>query len=462
VHVTVEAISIGSAQLTSGQAAGPPDASAREESAFLQVLQALATAQDPGAAPVVATPLPAAGQADLAETAAAAHSTPDPTGEASALDQAGLLLPLTDLLAAVAPVLNQGVAQLRGEGTAEGTADTSAPEEGDADADSTDRLLAAAASSGLAAVPAEAPPAAAVPAVTGPAAGDQGRAASTTHMPGVSRVASSLGQPANAVARDAHAAGTAAAIGVRLQVAEGSPPVAAGLAHAPEAPSAVLAVLAELAAPATDTAGPGPTGEAGADRGPSVTTHAGLGRGVTAARAGGRSEVQGQALASPEPAAPAAPSAGTATVGLPAHELSEVPALRQIINVVQRMQQGGAHEVRLQLQPPELGRLLVQLRVSGSDVSVHLLAETSHAQNLIWDHLPELKAALAAQGLQTDHLAVTIGQQASAFEMGYRQPASWEEASPGPSVASLGEPGSAERARGLGPADHWHTVDYQV
>jgi flagellar hook-length control protein FliK len=181
------------------------------------------------------------------------------------------------------------------------------------------------------------------------------------------------------------------------------------------------------------------------------------------AREGPKPELPVQTLASA--AVPPAPVPGVAldTVSRPLPGLPDIPVLHQIARAVDVMQQGGGHEVRLQLQPPALGQLLVQLRVSGSDVSVHMLAETAQAQSVIRDHLPELKAALAAQGLQADKMAVTIGNHLSAFDMGYRQPEGWEQYQAYPAVTPVAETESVvERGAAPTPADNLHAVDYQV
>lgn len=93
----------------------------------------------------------------------------------------------------------------------------------------------------------------------------------------------------------------------------------------------------------------------------------------------------------------------------------DLPALHQIVNSVKLIQQQGHSEVRLQLYPKELGQVLVQLHIADGDVSVQLLAENARAHALISEHLPQLKAALNAQGLQVSQANINLGNDASAF-----------------------------------------------
>jgi flagellar hook-length control protein FliK len=93
-----------------------------------------------------------------------------------------------------------------------------------------------------------------------------------------------------------------------------------------------------------------------------------------------------------------------------------------------------------------------------------MLAETAPAQNLIQDHLAQLKAAFTAQGLQLNNLAVSIGSDASAFDMQRRQPNDWSQGAAHQQVsASTDEVNPPVNARS--ESRSWnglHRVDYQV
>lgn len=110
-------------------------------------------------------------------------------------------------------------------------------------------------------------------------------------------------------------------------------------------------------------------------------------------------------------------------------QLPDIPALHQIVEKVTLITRQGETEVRLHLQPESLGQVLIQLHIADGDVSVRMLTQTAQTHHLIQEHLPQLKAAFTAQGLQMNNLAVAIGSDASAFNMHNRQPNSWLQAS---------------------------------
>jgi flagellar hook-length control protein FliK len=126
---------------------------------------------------------------------------------------------------------------------------------------------------------------------------------------------------------------------------------------------------------------------------------------------------------SPDLAQSTIPTQTTATFSMPeitaveaSPKLPNIPALHQIVESVGLMTQQGHTKVHLQLYPEELGQVLVQLHIANGDVTVQMLAETPQAQSLIQDHLSQLKAAFAGQGLQANGLSVAVGSDASAFD----------------------------------------------
>ncbi|UCF32857.1 MAG: flagellar hook-length control protein FliK [Phycisphaerales bacterium] len=73
----------------------------------------------------------------------------------------------------------------------------------------------------------------------------------------------------------------------------------------------------------------------------------------------------------------------------------------------------GPHwsSARLQLHPPELGRMKVELRLSGDTLQIDVLARTSEARELLYERVAELKAALEQHGLRIERFAVDIDQR---------------------------------------------------
>lgn len=89
------------------------------------------------------------------------------------------------------------------------------------------------------------------------------------------------------------------------------------------------------------------------------------------------------------------------------------PILNQVAEAIVVTQAEGKTDVRLTLQPEALGQVSVQLQLNDGDLSVRLLAETAQAQVAIRDHLPQLKSALAAQGLQIAGFTLDVGSDGS-------------------------------------------------
>ena len=68
----------------------------------------------------------------------------------------------------------------------------------------------------------------------------------------------------------------------------------------------------------------------------------------------------------------------------------------------------GASRIQIQLDPPELGRLLVDIRRNAAGVHLELHATTVKAQQLLEKNSGELRAALEAQGITTNQIEVHL------------------------------------------------------
>jgi flagellar hook-length control protein FliK len=66
------------------------------------------------------------------------------------------------------------------------------------------------------------------------------------------------------------------------------------------------------------------------------------------------------------------------------------------------------HEANIQLNPPELGRLEIQLVVEGERVQARIVTESKDVGSLIQSHLPELKEALQSHRLDLDSIRVDV------------------------------------------------------
>lgn len=113
-------------------------------------------------------------------------------------------------------------------------------------------------------------------------------------------------------------------------------------------------------------------------------------------------------------ASPNGPSgvAGAAAVTGPGHVSAAKrpiePVLDQVTSGVVSSHRGG-HEVRLRLNPPELGSLLIDVAVREGVVTARLETSQAGTQQLLTDNIHQLRDALAQQGLVIDKLDVSLG-----------------------------------------------------
>lgn len=105
---------------------------------------------------------------------------------------------------------------------------------------------------------------------------------------------------------------------------------------------------------------------------------------------------------------------------------------------VDRMLQGGTHHAQLEITPPDMGLIKVQLTLQGTDARVEFVAASAQTRQVLEDALPALSDRLQQSGLNLAGADVSTGQQ-------YRpdSQAAWQAAG---NSGSGGE-GSRPRAR---------------
>jgi flagellar hook-length control protein FliK len=77
-----------------------------------------------------------------------------------------------------------------------------------------------------------------------------------------------------------------------------------------------------------------------------------------------------------------------------------------------------SNTVLLRLDPPELGALMVQVRVSDKRLIASFRAQSSEVEALLRTHLPALHASLSQQGFEVQPIAVTHGTDGFSAHMG--------------------------------------------
>ncbi len=88
---------------------------------------------------------------------------------------------------------------------------------------------------------------------------------------------------------------------------------------------------------------------------------------------------------------------------LPSYVTNQV--VRSLVRSVYR----GDNELRLQLKPPELGRLVMKIDNLGDSLKVSIVTENHAAKDIIASHENSLKAALAGNGISIETFDVSMG-----------------------------------------------------
>jgi len=168
---------------------------------------------------------------------------------------------------------------------------------------------------------------------------------------------------------------------------------------------------------------------------------------------------QDRAAPLPHPAATVSPAAvdaaGGGGNGRLHSGLSWSPVVHQVANGILAQLRHNTNEAVLTLEPPDLGRLKIELVLDNDHVRAHILAESQDAHRLIQNHLPELKQALQLQHLELVDVRVDSGSWGGAsneFQQGLGQDSTGERrftkgpGEPGP----VGHSGKSLHGEGLG------------
>jgi hypothetical protein len=98
---------------------------------------------------------------------------------------------------------------------------------------------------------------------------------------------------------------------------------------------------------------------------------------------------------------------------------SPTPSIEPLFQVAQRfvtMAGNGESRTRLNLHPPELGRIQIEISLESNKLSATLLTETQVVKELMEAHLGQLRQHLAQHNLQLESFQVTVGADASAYK----------------------------------------------
>jgi len=107
-----------------------------------------------------------------------------------------------------------------------------------------------------------------------------------------------------------------------------------------------------------------------------------------------------------EAAAALKAEAATTVANTGLEKFSAQSVLRQVESGIYRNLGEGTKQLSLRLDPPELGKLNLQLTVRGQDVSVVFKAETADAGRVLQENLVQLRQVLENQGLKVSKMEV--------------------------------------------------------
>jgi flagellar hook-length control protein FliK len=92
------------------------------------------------------------------------------------------------------------------------------------------------------------------------------------------------------------------------------------------------------------------------------------------------------------------------------YQISESQIFDQVVTQLSGSVNGESGRMVLRLQPAELGSLRLELKIEGDRVQAHLHAQTHQVQEVLERNLPQLRSALAEQGLKIDQFLVNVDQ----------------------------------------------------
>lgn len=103
------------------------------------------------------------------------------------------------------------------------------------------------------------------------------------------------------------------------------------------------------------------------------------------------------------------------------HAQREIPyqpqeVVSQIIQGAHIAVRDGAVEMKLRLQPAELGRVELKIIYEKDVVNTHFVAESEAVRKIIETHLPQLRNALQESGLHADNFSVSVNDGWSSSE----------------------------------------------
>jgi len=96
---------------------------------------------------------------------------------------------------------------------------------------------------------------------------------------------------------------------------------------------------------------------------------------------------------------------------MPVMEEVAETVLPQVIRSVASLVRAGGAEMRLQLQPADLGEIELRVRTTEAMVRGEMMVQNPEVKQLLDQHMDRLRAALAEEGLELEGFNVNVGDQ---------------------------------------------------
>ncbi|MBI5184617.1 MAG: flagellar hook-length control protein FliK [Nitrospinae bacterium] len=90
-------------------------------------------------------------------------------------------------------------------------------------------------------------------------------------------------------------------------------------------------------------------------------------------------------------------------------EVFERSVLDQIVSKASLINRNGQNEMRIQLDPPSLGTIKVQVSVAGDNVTAKLMTDNSIARDILEKNIHQLRDSFSEQGLKVQQMSVHVG-----------------------------------------------------
>ena len=145
----------------------------------------------------------------------------------------------------------------------------------------------------------------------------------------------------------------------------------------------------------------------------------------------------------------------------PVIEEAAETVLPQVLRGLATLVRNGTAEMRLQLQPADLGEIELRVRTTEATVGGQMMVQHSEVKQLLDSHMDRLRAALAEQGLELEGFDVNVERDAHFGQADE----SWRGPDRGESGIPQGRPGDEAIAVGSNPqrvATGDHEVDYTI